>query len=203
MRIRGAASPPLIWLDGAPLGSVELDLDAFDTRTFAGVEIYAGPATVPPEFGGGQRTSTAGGTIVLWSREGVVGTPRVRRGAPSAFAVMSGLLARGELFTEEQVDRPARLEPGETVVPLYPDSLLAARVAGAAELEFVVDAAGRVRSDALGVMWATHPAFGEAARRALVGRSFVPAQRGGRGVPQLVRWPFRFDPGEGAGPRVP
>ena len=203
MRIRGAAAPPLVWLDGAPLGSMELDFDAFDARTFAGVEVYAGPATVPPEFGGGQRTSTAGGTIVLWSREGVVGTPRRRRGAPSPFGVMAAMLARGELFTADQVEMPARLEAGETLAPLYPDSLLAARVAGATEVEFVVDAAGQVLGDAVGVMWATHPAFGEAARRAILGRPFVPARRGGRTVPQLVRWPFRFDPDDGAGSRVP
>ena len=198
MRIRGAASPPLVWLDGAPLGTTELDFDAFDARTFAGVEVYAGPATVPPEFGGGQRTSTAGGTIVLWSREGVAGPPRRRQGAPSAFAVMAGMLERGELITADQADEPARPEAGETVAPLYPDSLLAARVAGATEVEFVVDAAGRVVPETFGVMWASHPAFGEAVRRAVVGRSFRPARRGGRAIPQLVRWPVRFDPQDGA-----
>ena len=198
MRIRGAASPPLVWMDGAPLGTTELDFDAFDARTFAGVEVYAGPATVPPEFGGGQRTSTAGGTIVLWSREGVAGPPRRRRGAPSAFAVMAGMLERGELITADQADEPARPEAGETVAPLYPDSLLAARVAGATEVEFVVDAAGRVVPETFGVMWASHPAFGEAVRRAVVGRSFRPARRGGRAIPQLVRWPVRFDPQDGA-----
>ena len=49
---------------------------------------------------------------------------------------------------------------------------------------------------------ASHLVVGDAETGPLAAAEFR-AQRGGRGVPQLVRWPFRFDPGEASGPRMP
>lgn len=194
MRLRGANVAPVVWLDGAPLGGVELDIDAFDARTFAGVEVYAGPATVPAQFGGAGRSSTSGGTIVLWSREGQITVPRRRRGDPTPFARAAALVEAGEAFVEAQVESSARLVDPRGLAPLYPDSLLAAGVAGAAEVEFLLDAAGRVRQDTFGVVWATHPAFGEAVRRAVVAREWRPAVREGVAVSQLVPLTVLFDP---------
>ncbi|MDQ8157382.1 MAG: TonB-dependent receptor plug domain-containing protein, partial [Gemmatimonadota bacterium] len=196
MRLRGANVAPLVWLDGAPLGAGELDIDAFDARTFAGVEVYSGPATVPAQFAGSARMTTSGGTIVLWSREGQVSAPRRRRGDPSPFARTAGLVERGEVYTADQVDTAARLSGAEGLAPLYPDSLHAAGVLGAAEVEFVLDAAGRVRPETVGVVWATHPAFGEAVRRAVVAREWAPARRNGMPVPQRVSQTVLFDPQE-------
>jgi hypothetical protein len=196
MRLRGSNVAPLVWLDGAPLGAGELDIDAFDARTFAGVEIYSGPATVPAQFAGSARMSTSGGTIVLWSREGQLSAPRRRRGDPSPFARTAGLVERGEVFTADQVDTAARLTGAEGLAPLYPDSLHAAGVLGAAEVEFVIDAAGRVRPETFGVVWATHPAFGEAVRRSVAAREWVPARRHGMAVPQRVSQTVLYDPQE-------
>ncbi|MFM8566171.1 MAG: TonB-dependent receptor plug domain-containing protein [Gemmatimonadota bacterium] len=199
MRLRGANVAPLVWLDGAPLGGVELDIDAFDARTFAGVEVYAGPATVPAQFGGAGRSSTSGGTIVLWSREGQAVTPRRRRGDPTPFARAAALVEAGEVLLAAQVDTPARLADARGLAPLYPDSLHAAGIPGAAEVEFVLDAAGRVRLDTFGVVWATHPAFGESVRRAVAARAWRPGVRDDAAVPQLVTLTVLFDPQESPG----
>ena len=196
MRLRGANVAPVVWLDGALLGGVELDIDAFDARTFAGVEVYSGPATVPAQFGGAARTSTSGGTIVLWSREGQVGAPRRRRGDPTPFARAAALVEAGDVLLAAQVDTAARVEDPRGLAPLYPDSLHAAGIPGAAEVEFVLDAAGRARMDTFGVVWATHPAFGEAVRRAVAARMWRPAVRAGAAVSQLVTLTVLFDPAE-------
>jgi TonB family protein len=103
---------------------------------------------------------------------------------------------RGEVYTADQVDTAARLSGAEGLAPLYPDSLHAAGVLGAAEVEFVLDAAGRVRPETVGVVWATHPAFGEAVRRAVVAREWAPARRNGMPVPQRVSQTVLFDPQE-------
>lgn len=61
-------------------------------------------------------------------------------------------------------------------------------------MEFVLDAAGRVRLDTFGVLWATHPAFAESVRRAVVARGWRPAVRAGVAVSQLVPLTVLFDP---------
>lgn len=197
-RVRGSSIPPLVWLDGMPLTSAELDLDVLDVRTFAGVEIYAGSASVPPQFTGGLRMSSSGGAIVLWTREGEAHRPRrLRRGEPSPAEVLARLLADGLVWTADAVDDPVRILPGEWTVPFYPDSLLDAGIPGAVEVEFVVDASGAVRMDTFGPVSATHPHLLEAVRRSLVNRRFVPARKAGTGVAQLVQYPVRFEPQPG------
>jgi TonB family protein len=201
-RMRGSNVAPLVWLDGVPMGAAEVDLDNFDPRTFAGIEIYSGPATVPIEFTGGRAMTTSGGTILLWSREGEFAARRARRGEPSPAARIAEMVERRQAFTSQQVDAPARpLGPGE-VVPVYPDSLYEARIGGYVEVEFVVDASGRPRMETFGVVLATHERLGAAVRRAIEERRYSPAIMGGRAVAQVVHQPFTFIP-DSATPRRP
>lgn len=202
-RLRGASIAPLVWLDGAPMGAGEVDLDNFDPRSFAGIEIYSGPASVPVEFAGTRMMSTSGGTIVLWTRRGEAAPARRKRGAPTPAQLIAGLIERGEAFTAASVDRPARPVDSPPIVPIYPDSLFEARVPGMVEVEFVVDVTGAVRMDTFGVMWTTHRQLGEAVRRSLPAAGFVPAVRGGRIVAQVMQLPFEFLPDSGVVARKP
>ena len=200
-RIRGSATGPLVWLDGTPMSAGEVDLDNFDPRTFEGIEIYSSPGTTPPEFAGGRGMSSSGGTIVLWTRRGEAGPPRRKRGAPTPAELVAQLLERGEAFTAAQVDQPVRGDALEPLVPAYPDSLFEARVGGEIEVEFVVNADGRVRGDTYSVIASTHPRLGEVVRRAVVAHAWRPARRGGQTVAQVVQLPFSFVPDSAAARR--
>jgi len=201
-RIRGSNVAPLVWLDGNPMTAAELDLDAFDLRSFSGIEIYAGAATVPPQFTGGRMMTSSGGAIVLWSREGEAKARRPRRGDPAPAEVLARLVAEATVWTADAVDEPARAIAGTEVIPLYPDSLFDAGMPGDVEVEFVVDATGEVRMDTFGVVSATHPLLIEAVRRSLADRRFFPARKAGVAVAQLVQYPVRFEPPVGSD-RVP
>ena len=199
-RLRGATIAPLVWLDGIPMGAAEVDLDNFDPRTFAGIEIYSGAATVPVEFAGSRTMSTSGGSIVLWTRQGEPSARRRKKDDPSPALLVLGLLDRDEAFTRDEVDTQVLALGSDPVVPLYPDSLYGARIPGHVEVEFVVDPTGRPRMDTFGVVAATHPALGEAVRRAIEDRRFVPATRGGVAVAQVVQQPYSFRPDSGTRP---
>jgi len=56
----------------------------------------------------------------------------------------------------------------------------------------VVDTAGRVEPESILVVAASHPAFGESARRALATARFRPARVRGNPVRQLVQQAMRF-----------
>lgn len=202
-RIRGASIAPLVWLDGTPMGAGDVDLDNFDPRSFAGIEIYSGAATVPVQFGGSRTMSTSGGAVVLWTRQGTAGPPRRKKGAPTPALLVASLIERGEVLTAGSVDVPARPTEDLSGWPVYPDSLYAARLPGRVEVEFVVDADGRVRMDTFSVISTTHRLLGEPVRRALELAGFVPAVRGGRQVSQVVQLPFDFAPDSAAAKRKP
>jgi len=192
-RLRGAAQQPLIWLDGTPMGAGDVDLDNFDPRTFAAIEVYSGSATVPVEFAGSRSMTTAGGAILLWTKQGEYAQRR-RRGAPTPAAVIAGLLERRQAFTVDSVDSRARPVSPEPIRPIYPDSLFSARLPGRVEVEFVVDAKGRIQMETFGVVTTTHRTLGEAVRRAIGARAWLPATRAGQPVAQLVQLPFEFFP---------
>ncbi|HEU4720230.1 MAG TPA: carboxypeptidase regulatory-like domain-containing protein [Gemmatimonadaceae bacterium] len=70
IRFRGAGAgsmfrdcPPQYWLDGIPLQSGSAD--EFSPDNVEAIELYAGPATTPPQFT--TRSQTCG-TVIVWSR---------------------------------------------------------------------------------------------------------------------------------------
>ncbi|MBV9881054.1 MAG: TonB family protein, partial [Gemmatirosa sp.] len=91
-----------------------------------------------------------------------------------------------------QVDRPAAMNPEFPLEPTYPDSLKSARTGGSAIVEFVVDQEGRVETETISVVMASHPAFGRAARDAAFSVRFVPALFHGGPVRQIVQLPVQF-----------
>lgn len=187
-RIRGNHCAPLVWIDGAPAAAAEFDLDVLSPASIAGIEIYSGPSTVPPQFvlpfG-----PTACGTIVVWSRHG---EPSQRNRRQMTGAQLDSLLAIRQIYTADQVDEPARANPSAPITPQYPDSLYKARVPGRVVVDFVVDTTGHVDMETFGVVSSTDPLFTEAVRRALLDATFTSGRIAGHSVPQLVRQPFDF-----------
>lgn len=194
VRFRGGRCAPLTWLDGSPLYAGEFDLDSVDPRTFEGIEIYSGAASVPAEFQGNRSVSSACGTIVLWSRQGELRPKKRPKGAPSAAAEIARMVEQLTVFTAQQVDREARVDSSQLVHPVYPDSMFLAMVPGRVLVEFVVDATGDVNMDTFNVVMMTHPLFVNPVRFALKDQRFIPALRKGQAVQQVVQLPFTFVP---------
>lgn len=189
--IRGNMCAPLVWIDGSPATAGYLDVDAFAPSSLAGIEVYSGVSTVPVELRG-PRGEGSCGVIALWSR---VPEPRPRRAKnPVTAEQLARLVEQATVFTAEQVDQAARLDTAETLDLTYPDSLRRAKTGGEAVVEFVVDTAGAVEWETVGVVAATHPLLADAARSAARTARFLPAQRAGRVVRQLVQLPLRWDP---------
>ncbi len=194
VRIRGSRCSPLIWLDGQGLFAAEFDLDAVNPRSFEGIEVYSGPASVPMEFQGNQRMSSSCGTILLWSRRGEYRDKKPKKGELTPAARIAQLLEESTIFTAADVDSGARVDSSMIVRPYYPDSLFDAQVPGELIAEFVVGTNGSAIMETFNAMTTTHRALVEPVRRAVREQQFVPAMRKGRVVQQVMQLPFRFVP---------
>lgn len=192
LRLRNARCAPFIWLDGMPALAGYLDVDAFDPSSLGGIEIYTGVATVPVELRG-TRGEESCGVIALWSRMPEL-QPRTK-GRTYTAADLERLVEAAKVYTADQVDRPAHLDSTKTLSVSYPDSLRDTHTPGRATVEFVVDTTGAVESGTIGVVSASHPGFADAARRAATDARFVPAEREGHTVRQLVQLPLRWETG--------
>lgn len=194
VRMRGSRCAPLVWLDAQPMYAGEVDLDAFDPRTFEGIEIYSGAASVPVEFQGNQRVSSACGTIVLWSKRGEMRERKRKKDEPSPSMRIARMLDAGEAYMPGDVDAAARPDSGNLIRPVYPDSLFDAQAPGRVLAEFVVGANGEANMDTFSAITTTHRLFIEPVRRAVREQRFAPAVRRGRMVPQVMQLPFEFVP---------
>ncbi|MDZ7629759.1 MAG: energy transducer TonB [Gemmatimonadaceae bacterium] len=74
----------------------------------------------------------------------------------------------------------------------YPEDLKRRRMGGIAEIAFVVDATGKVEPSSVEVVDATQPAFGEAAKKALMMAGFKPGKVGGNPVRTKVSLPIVY-----------
>ena len=193
LRFRGARCPPLVWIDGSPLGAGEFDIDNVPTRSIEAMEIYTGIAALPSEFTAGPTTTTSCGTIVIWSRQG---EPRSRKRpkGESAAAEIQRLVESLSVYTADQVDVPARADSNRRVVPIYPHDLYRTATAGEVLVEFVVEPDGTVDMESFNVVWSTNPAFGESVKRAVRETAWIPGIKQGRTVRQVLQQPFRFVP---------
>lgn len=194
IRMRGSRCAPLVWLDAQPLFAAEVDLDAFDPRSFEGIEVYSGAASVPVEFQGNQRMSSACGTIVLWSKRGELRERKRKKDEPSPVMRIARMLDEGEAFVVNDVDAAARPDSLNLVKPIYPDSLFEAQAPGRVLAEFVVGVNGEANMDTFSAVTTTHRLFIEPVRRAVREQRFAPAVRKGRMVPQVMQLPFEFVP---------
>jgi len=194
VRMRNSRCAPLVWLDGQPLFAGEVDLDSFDPRTFEGIEVYSGPASVPVEFQGNQRMSSSCGTIILWSKRGELRPKKRKKDDPTPTGLILQLIEKGEAFIASDVDGAAYPDSLSLVKPVYPDSLFEAQVPGAVLVEFVVDLKGRAMMETFSAVTTTHMQLVEPVRRAVQQQEFYPASRNGKVVQQVMQLPFLFVP---------
>jgi TonB family protein len=189
VRLRGNRCAPLVWLDGAPAMAGEFDLDVIRPETVSGIEIYAGPATVPVEFRS-TRGLEACGVIVVWSRMDAPEPRERRRRSQEKWARDSSVIVRA--YSAEEVDSAARVDSTGVSQPFYPDSLYAFRISGEVVAQFIVDTTGQVIPETFTAVSSSHPAFTESVRRSLRHSKFRPAVLGGRRVRQVMVLPYRF-----------
>ena len=190
IRFRGAKCPPLVWLDGLPLGSSEFDIDALSTGSVEAIEVYSGFASIPAQFTMSLSLKQQCGAILVWSRQGE-GTQRHRKNN-SAASDLAAMVEELTVFSAEQVDVQARHDSAGFVQPVYPDSLLRLRAGGDVLAEFVVDTMGHVVMEHFSIISSTHAAFSVAVEKAVQDARFNPARKEGKKVRQAVQWPFRF-----------
>jgi TonB family protein len=148
-------------------------------------------------------TTAVDGTFTLAAPAG--GTYRVRLTAPGAEAHVSDSLSvtDGEYAAREfpidpeprpyfefQVDRA--VIPVRSPLPRYPDELRSKGISGCVLVQFVVDTTGRADTTTFKVLRMSHLGFAQAARAALPGLRYTPAELQGRKVRQLVQQPFDF-----------
>ncbi|HEX6434836.1 MAG TPA: energy transducer TonB, partial [Gemmatimonadales bacterium] len=77
-------------------------------------------------------------------------------------------------------------------IPEYPAILASAGLDGRATVQFVIDTAGRVEASSFQVVESSHPAFEEAACKAITASIFRPARVSRVAVRQLSRQSVRF-----------
>jgi TonB family protein len=189
VRMRGRDCWPLVWLDGAQMGAGDVDIDSFSPSSLEGIELYLGSTNAPSRYQA-MRGKSECGTILLWSRGTDTEPKPASRGVTPT--QLESLIASLSVFTSDEVDTTAALDSAVTPPVAYPPSMRAAGINGLVVAEFVVDTAGGVEPDNLGIVEATDPLFADAVRDALRTAVFRPAVRKGRVVRQLVRQPFEF-----------
>lgn len=202
-RMRNATGPagcaPVYFLDGSPLGTGALDLDAIPPSSIEAIEVYSGAATVPAALRSAMAPGGCG-AIAIWSRRGDVDRQRRAHAVARTLDSLDAMVAHGGAYTADQVELAAAPLPGFSPVPAYPDSLRDANVSGRVVAEFVVDERGRVAPETVGIVSSSHPLFAEAVRDAVGESRFSPAYRQGRVVRQVVHLPVVFEPGAASAP---
>lgn len=188
LRIRGQRCAPMVWLDGMATPAGEFDLDVLQPSTIAAVEVYSGPATIPAQFRTPFGRDACGGVIVIWSRIGRDQWDEPRQ--PDREVADAG--RHLPIYRPEEVDSVARVDTTAMITPIYPDSLHAFRVEGAAVAELIVDTTGFPVAGSVRILSASAPAFGTAVVRAISFSRFIPARMGGRAVRQRMELPFEF-----------
>jgi len=129
--------------------------------------------------------------------------PAIEEGAPVADAmqvkVLFSLAEWGRkpapIFPSDERYMPHAFKtvpakPSMGIDPGYPDELEESKLPGAVDLEFYVEADGRVEEPH--VVWATHPAFVEISLRAIRRAEFTPAQQGPLAKRSFVKYPVAF-----------
>ena len=190
--LQGNRCSPNVWLDGTLLSDRAFDLETFDPRVYEAIEVYNGPSTVPSQFRGSPLSSSACGTIVLWTQEAPLRMAPSKKGTISAAEATARMVDQNTVFTIDEVDVRAAPDKNEIVRPPYPDALYDRGVSGRVLAEFVVDTLGTIDMTTFSVVSATEPAFAEAVSRVIGAQRFAPAQRLGRSVKQVVHQRFEF-----------
>lgn len=191
IRMRGRNCWPLVWIDGTPMPAGEVDLDSFAPNTIHGIELYLGSTTAPARYLY-TRDGSSCGTILIWSRgpdTDPINPP------PALVSDLERLVASLSVFTPDQVERQAVLDPLHPLELGFPPALFAERIRGLVVAEFVIDTLGHVEDATVGIVSSTHPLFTAAVRSALERATYIPAVKQGQVVRQIVQQPFDFSVG--------
>ena len=101
-----------------------------------------------------------------------------------------------QIYAGEDVDTPPRLaNPAKTaklVSESYPSNLRKTGVAGQAQVQFVVDASGKVEPGSVEVVLASQPAFAAAAKEVAAKIEFTPGKAKGQAVRTRVLLPIQY-----------
>lgn len=188
IRMRQRKCWPLVWIDGMPMPTGEVDLDAFVPSSIQGIEVYLGATSAPMAYVLNESLNSCG-TILIWSRG--PDTDPVHSVAQRA-GDFASLISSNEVYTSQNVDRGAHLDSTQILNLTFPPSLFASKTAGLVVAEFVVNTLGHVEGNTLGIVSSTSPLFTESVRVALETAAFVPAVKNGKLVRQIVQQPFEF-----------
>jgi periplasmic protein TonB len=111
--------------------------------------------------------------------------------APAAFAQ-----GGEQIYAGEDVDTPPRLaNPARTarlVAESYPPQLKRSGVQGQAQIQFVIDASGKVEPGSVEVVLASTPAFAVAAKEVAEKIEFTPGKSKGQPVRTRVLLPIQY-----------
>jgi protein TonB len=119
----------------------------------------------------------------------------------AAIALIATLLplaaqAQGEVYNLPELDRHPKVASVEMASRLmarsYPPALKRAGVTGTVEVEFVVDATGKVEPSSIKILDTSSPELGEAAKSAVAGIKFTPGEKNGKPVRALVSLPVIY-----------
>lgn len=105
--------------------------------------------------------------------------------------VKSAPINDNQTYFEFQVEKQAAVAPGNRP-PAYPSVLQSQGVEGKVSAQFVVDTTGRAEMSSWKVLDSSNELFNQAARDAVRGWRFLPAEVGGRRVRQLVQQTIGF-----------
>lgn len=123
----------------------------------------------------------------------VIGTPAVEPAQPtgntSAEPIPDFVLSADDVEERPELDRSGL---GRALERYYPTALRDSRVSGRVVIEVIVEENGRPRAGSARVLEASHPAFGEAALRAVDRFRFRPAKTMGVPVPVRVTIPIQW-----------
>lgn len=176
VRLRGHNCYPGIWIDGAQVGSRTFDIDMISPQALMGIELYAMPSGLPPEYQ--TMESMSCGAVAFWTRRG--------SGDDGAMDLSSFIDPAG-VRSAKDVDVPARVADGFAFVPRYPAESRASGVGGRVIVELVVDTDGAVERSSPGLVAANTSDLAAATLAAAQRLRFVPATLGGKPVRQLVQ----------------
>lgn len=131
-------------------------------------------------------------TLWLTSGNGKLSNGASAVGAPSpALALEDSSDSSTEVYIASKVEKSAEPMP-ENPKPEYPRDMLRRNIETSFIVYFVVDTAGRVDKESIQVPPSVQEPFQSAVLRVMVKWHFLPAQRHGRRVRQLVEQPFSF-----------
>ncbi|MGH7717281.1 MAG: energy transducer TonB [Gemmatimonadaceae bacterium] len=121
----------------------------------------------------------------------LVGRRRDNRNEPSQEAPAGREVLSDSVMSVIDVDSVVA-RYAESAAPAYPSDLLAQKIEGSVQVQYVVDTTGMVDTTSFSVIWSSHPQFATAVRDALPGMRFRAAILRSRKVRQLVQQPFVF-----------